>query len=132
MADPKIPEQFLDLFQTCAFANFVTLMADDTPQVTPVWVDYDGDYVLVNTARGRQKERNVRRNPHVALSIADPSNAYRYLQVRGTVVEITVEGAEAHIDKMAKKYRGLDIYPNHNPAWPRVILKIRPEHVSGR
>jgi PPOX class probable F420-dependent enzyme len=131
MANPKIPEQFLDLFQTRAFAHFVTLMADGTPQVTPVWVDYDGDYVLVNTARGRQKERNVRRNPHVALCIIDPSNAYRYLQVRGTVVEITAEGAEVHIDKMAKKYQGLDVYPNHSPDWPRVLLKIKPEHTSG-
>lgn len=78
MADPKIPEHFLDLFQTRAFGHFATLMADGTPQVTPVWVDYDGVYVLVNTVRGRQKERNVRRNPHVALCIVDPSNAYRY------------------------------------------------------
>jgi PPOX class probable F420-dependent enzyme len=135
----KIPDHFLDLFEKRAFAHLATLMPDGSPQVTPVWVDYDprgdgggGDYVLVNTALRRQKERNVRRNPQVALSISDPDDPYRFVQIRGTVVEITAEGAEAHIDKMAKKYQGLDVYPNHNPAWPRVILKIRPEHVSGR
>lgn len=128
----KIPDQFLDLFEKRAFAHLATLMPDGTPQVTPVWVDYDGAYVLVNTALRRQKERNVRRNPQVALAISDPDDPYRFMQIRGTVVEITAEGAEAHIDNMAKKYRGLDVYPNHSLDWPRVILKIRPDHVTGR
>jgi PPOX class probable F420-dependent enzyme len=127
----KIPDKFLDLFEKRAFAHLATLMPDGAPQVTPVWVDYDGTYVLVNTALRRQKERNVRRNPQVALAISDPDDPYRFMQIRGTVVEITLEGAEAHIDKMEKKYQGIDIYPNHNPDWPRVILKIRTEHVSG-
>ena len=128
----KIPDHFLDLFEKCAFAHLATLMPDGTPQVTPVWVDYDGTHILVNTALRRQKERNVRRNPQVAFAISDPDDPYRFMQVRGTVVEITLEGAEAHSHQMQKKYHGLDIYPNHDPAWPRVILKIRPDHVSGR
>ncbi|MBE3037859.1 MAG: PPOX class F420-dependent oxidoreductase [Chloroflexi bacterium] len=141
----KIPDHFVDLFEKRAFAHLVTLMPDGSPQVTPVWVDYDprsaegdprsaegdGAYILINTALRRQKERNVRRNPQVALAISDPDDPYRFMQVRGTVVEITAEGAKAHIDKMAKKYQGLDVYPNHSPDWPRVILKIRADHVSG-
>ena len=128
----KIPDQLLDYFEKRAFAHLATLMPDGSPQVTPVWVDYDGEYVLVNTALRRQKDRNMRRSSQVALAISDPDDPYRFMQIRGTVVEITLEGAEAHIDKMQKKYHGIDVYPNHNPAWPRVIFKIRPDHVSGR
>jgi PPOX class probable F420-dependent enzyme len=132
----QIPEKFLDLFEKRAFAHLATLMPDGSPQVTPVWVDYDGEYVLVNTALRRQKwrnvRRNVRRNPQVALAISDPDNPYRFLQVRGVVVEMTREGAEVHIDRMQKKYHGNDVYPNHSPDSPRVILKIRADHVSGR
>ena len=128
----KIPDRFLDLFEKRAFAHLATLMPGGSPQVTPVWVDYDGEHVLVNTALRRQKDRNMRRSPQVALAISDPDDPYRFVQIRGTVVEIILEGAEAHIDKMQKKYHGNDVYPNHNPAWPRVIFKIRPDHVTGR
>jgi PPOX class probable F420-dependent enzyme len=123
-----IPEKYLDLFQKKAFAHLATLMPDGTPQVTPVWVDYDGTHILVNTARGRQKDKNVQRNPRVALSIQDPDNPYRYLEVRGTMEEITEEGAEQHIDKMAKKYMGVDKYQYRQPGEARVLLKIKPEH----
>jgi PPOX class probable F420-dependent enzyme len=122
-----IPEKFSDLFNKKAFANLATVMPDGTPQVTPVWVDYDGKHVIFNSAEGRQKDRNLRRNPNVALSIVDPDNPYRYLQVRGKVVEITKNGADQHIDKLAKKYLGKDKYPNRQPGEVRVMYKVQPE-----
>lgn len=125
-----IPEKYTDLFQKKAFANLATLMPDGTPQVTPVWVDYDGERVLVNSARGRRKDKNMEASRTVALSIQDPDNPYRYLEVRGRVEEITEEGADQHIDKMAKKYLGLDKYPNRQPGEVRVLYKIKPEHTS--
>lgn len=125
-----IPEKYLDLFDKKAFANLATVMPDGSPQVTPVWVDYDGQHVLVNSARGRQKDKNMGRNSSVSLSIMDPDNPYRYLEVRGRVAEITEEGAAAHIDKMAKKYLGQDKYPFAQPGEVRVLYKITPERTS--
>jgi PPOX class probable F420-dependent enzyme len=125
-----IPEKYRDLFDKKAFAHLATLMPDGTPQVTPVWVDYDGKHVLVNSARGRQKDKNMERNPEVSLSIQDPDNPYRYLEVRGRVTEITEEGAEEHIDKMAKKYMGKDKYPGRTPGEVRVLYKIEPRRTS--
>jgi PPOX class probable F420-dependent enzyme len=125
-----ISEKYLDLFKKKAFASLATIMPDGRPQVTPVWCDWDGKHILFNSARGRQKDRNVRRDPHVALALMDPENPYRYLEIRGTVVEITEEGADAHIDKMAKKYLGVDKYPYGQPGEVRVIYKIRPEHTT--
>lgn len=125
-----IPDKYKDLFQKKAFANLATMMPDGTPQVTPVWVDFDGTHILVNSARGRQKDKNMERNPSVALSILDPDNPYRYLEVRGRVDEITEEGADEHIDKMAKKYIGQDRYPWKRPGEVRVLYKIRPERTS--
>ncbi len=130
MANEVIPQKYLDLFQKPCFANLATLMPNGQPQVTPVWCDYDGTYVIVNTAKGRQKDRNMRRDNRVALSIMDARNPYRYLEIRGTVAEITEEGASEHIDKMAKKYLGLDKYPNAQPGEVRVLYKIRPEKTS--
>ena len=126
----KIPEAFKDLFGKVAYANIATVMPDGTPQVTPVWFDYDGNYLRVNSAKGRVKDKNMRRNKNVALSIQDPDNAYRYLAVRGKVDDITEEGADAHIDSLAKKYLGKDKYPFRGPGEVRVIYKIRPEKVS--
>lgn len=125
-----IPEEFLDIFEKKAFANLATLLPNGSPQVTPVWCDYDGEYVMVNTALGRQKDRNMRRNPRVALSLLDPDNPYRYLEVRGRVAGITEEGADQHIDNLAKKYMGLDEYPYRRPGEKRVIFKIKPEHTT--
>ncbi len=124
-----IPETYLDLFEKRAFAHLATLMSDGSPQVTPVWVDYDGEHILINTARGRQKERNVRNDSRVALCILDPENPYRYLEVRGRVVEITTEGADAHIDRMAQKYTGQERFLWRVPGEARVLLKIKPEKV---
>ena len=125
-----IPEKYRDLFQKRAFASLATMMPNGQPQVTPVWVDLEGDYVIFNSAKGRQKDRNVRRDPHVALALIDPENPYRYLEVRGKVVEITEDGASAHIDKMAKKYLGVDKYPYGQPGEVRVIYKVKPEHTT--
>jgi len=121
-----IPEKFLDLFEKKAFASLATVMPDGSPQVTPVWVDFDGSHVIVNSARGRQKDKNMQRNAKVALSILDPDNPYRYLEIRGKVEGITEEGADAHIDKMAKKYMGKDTYPYRRPEEVRVLYKILP------
>ena len=112
------------------FANFATLMADGSPQVSPVWIDHEGELVLVNTAEGRTKLKNVTRNPRVALSIFDQGNPYNKILIRGTVVEITKSGAEEHIDKMAMKYRGLPKYPWREPGVSRVLIKIRPMSIS--
>jgi PPOX class probable F420-dependent enzyme len=125
-----IPHEYLDLFQKKAFANFATLMPDGSPQVTPVWVDFDGTHVIVNSARGRQKEKNLQKNSRVALSILDPDNPYRYLEIRGKVDAITEEGADDHIDKMAKKYMGKDKYPYRRPDEVRVLFKILPSKTT--
>jgi PPOX class probable F420-dependent enzyme len=125
-----IPDKFRDLFQKRAFANLATLMPDGRPQVTPVWIDYDGKSLIVNTAKGRMKDRNMRRDPRVSLSILDPENPYRYLEVRGKVSEVTEKGADAHIDKMAKKYLDKDKYPFRQPGEVRVLFKITPEKTS--
>jgi PPOX class probable F420-dependent enzyme len=125
-----IPEKYKDLFDKKAFANLATIMPDGSPQVTPVWVDFDGKHVLVNSARGRRKDKNIGQNSSVSLSIMDPDNPYRYLEVRGRVAEITEEGASEHIDKMAKKYLGQDKYPFSQPGEVRVLYKIEPTHTS--
>ncbi len=118
------------LFEAPNFANIATLMPDGSPQVTPVWVDLDGDRILVNTAEGRLKPRNVRRDPRVAISITDRNNHYSAALVRGRVVEITHEGADELIDKLAKKYIGQDRYTWRRPGERRVTLVIEPEHVT--
>ncbi|MEK7205081.1 MAG: PPOX class F420-dependent oxidoreductase, partial [candidate division NC10 bacterium] len=103
-----IPQQFRDLLTKKAFASLATVMADGSPQVTPVWFDFDGTHLRVNSAKGRVKDRNMRRNGRVALSIMDPENPYRHLAIRGRVEEITEAGADAHIDSLSKKYLGQD------------------------
>jgi PPOX class probable F420-dependent enzyme len=125
-----IPDKYRDLFTKRAFATLGTLMPDGSPQVTPVWCDFDGEHVIVNSAKGRQKDKNIRRDPRVALAVIDPDNPYRYLEIRGRVAEITEQGADAHIDKMAKKYLGADKYPYRQPGEQRVMYKIQPERVS--
>lgn len=126
-----IPEQFRDLFEKKSFASLATVDPDGAPQVTPVWVDYDGTHVRFNTARGRVKVRNLARNPRVALSIQDPGNPYRYVQVRGRVAEVTEVGADAHIDALTKKYLGQDTYPFRRAGEVRLTYKIVPERVQG-
>ena len=125
-----IPAAFRDLFEKPSFAHLVTLMPDGSPQVSPVWCAFDGTHVTVNSARGRQKDRNMERDPRVALSIQDPANPYRYLEVRGRVVEITEKGADAEIDTLAKRYMGVDRYPLRKPGEVRVSYKILPDKVN--
>jgi PPOX class probable F420-dependent enzyme len=105
------------------------MMDDCSPQVTPVWVDYDNGNILINTAEGRAKLTNVKKNPRVAVSVTDSSNPYTMVSVRGRIVEHTNRGADEHIDKMAKKYLGAEKYPFRAPGEKRVLLKIKPEHV---
>lgn len=123
----KIPEDYLDLFSKPAVGMLATLMPDGRPQVSPVWFDFDGRHILVNSAKGRQKDRNLERDPRISLCVTDPENPYRYLEVRGRVVEVTEQGADEHIDKMAKKYLGQDKYPWRRGE-VRIIFKIEPEH----
>ncbi|MBI2357565.1 MAG: PPOX class F420-dependent oxidoreductase [Deltaproteobacteria bacterium] len=125
----SIPEKFTDLFKKKAFAHLGTIMPDGSPQVTPVWCDFDGTHIRINTAKGRVKDKNMRRNTKVALAIMDPDNPYRYLGVRGVVDEITEQGADAHIDSLAKKYLGQDKYPFRRPGEVRVMYKIRPDRI---
>jgi len=125
-----ILEKYLDLFEKKAFAHLATLMKDGSPQVTPVWVDYDGEYVRFNSALGRVKDQNVRRDPRVTMSIQDPDNPYRYLEIRGRVVEITQKGADDHINKLSQKYLGIPVYPNRRPGQVRVLYRIEPQKVS--
>jgi PPOX class probable F420-dependent enzyme len=126
-----VPEAFKDLLTTKkAFANLATINADGTPQVTPVWFDWDGRHVRINTARGRVKDTNLRRTPAVALSIMDPENPYRYVQIKGRVASVTESGADAHIDALAKKYLDQERYPYRKPEEVRVTFAIDLDRVQ--
>ena len=126
-----IPEPFLDLLQQKkAFAHLATVMPDGSPQVTPVWFDYTGGCIRVNTAKGRVKARNLKEGAPVALSIMDPDNPYRYIQIRGRVRRVTEAGAGEHIDSLAKKYLGKDKYPFAQPGEVRVMYEIEPGAVN--
>ena len=127
---PAFPESFKDLLQKKAFAVIATVNAEGAPQVTPVWFDFDGTHIRFNTARGRVKARNLERNPRVALSVQDPDNPYRYVQIKGRVTEMTEKGADAHIDALAKKYTGQDRYAHRTPGEVRVTVKIAPEKIQ--
>lgn len=129
-----IPDEAKDLLERPVVVSLVTLMPDNQPQATPVWIDYDGTHIIVNTARGRQKDRNMEERPQVTVLAIDPDNPYRYLEVRGKVVEITEEGALENINKLAKKYFGRDEFyakqPELQERETRVMFKIAPLHVS--
>jgi PPOX class probable F420-dependent enzyme len=127
LAMAVIPENFLDLLQEKkAFAHLATVRPDGSPQVTPVWFDYTGGMIRVNTAKGRVKARNMREGAPVALSIMDPDNPYRYIQIRGRVKRVVEAGADLHIDSLAKKYLGKDKYPWSQPGEVRVMYEIEP------
>jgi PPOX class probable F420-dependent enzyme len=127
-----IPTEYHDLLATekKAFAALATAQPDGSPQVTPVWFDWHGGKIRVNSARGRIKARNMTEGARVALAIMDPANPYRYLQVRGTVSKVTEEGADAHIDSLAMKYMGQEKYPFRRPGEVRVIFEIDPASVQ--
>ena len=129
LKDPSLKR----LYEVKNFLLISTLMKDGTPHLSPTWVDLeeqDGGHILVNTAIGRVKQKNVSRNSNVALAIYDQNNPYDMVSVRGRVVEqVSGDVAEKHIDKLAKKYMGLDKYPGRSSGEKRIILKIKPEKV---
>ena len=118
------------LFKDKNFASIATMMRDCSPQVTPVWIDYEQGHILINTAEGRTKVRNIRNNPKIAVSVIDSGNPYTMVAVRGRVVEQTNQGADEHIDKLAMKYLGMNKYPFRAPGEKRVLLRIKPESVT--
>lgn len=127
----SIPKEFHDLLkdETKAFAFLGTLMRDGSPQVTPVWFNVDESHILINSARGRVKDKNMRARPEVALTIMDPKKPYRYVQVRGRVVEITEQGGAEHIHALSRKYHGRDY--NIPEGMVRVTYKILPRGAQG-
>jgi PPOX class probable F420-dependent enzyme len=129
MADGLSPG-LLTLLNEPAFCQIATLMPDGAPHVSQVWVGTDGEHILVNTYEGAQKLRNIRRDPRVAVNVVDPTNAWRLAQVRGRVIDVTTEGADDHIDELAKKYLGADRYPFRQLGQVRVKVTIVPERIS--
>jgi PPOX class probable F420-dependent enzyme len=131
MANTNIPEKYLPILtEKKSFAHLATLMPDGSPQVTPVWFFYKGGKFIVNTARGRIKDKNMKQNALVALSITDPDNPYAHVAVRGKIVSATEQGADASIDALAMKYLGKDKYPFRQAGEVRVIYEIEPVSVS--
>lgn len=130
-----MPEAFtenqLRIIEAKNFAHLATLFADGSPQVTPVWVDHKDGMLRINSAEGRAKVDNLRRDPRVAIEINNSDNPYEYVEVRGRVVELVHEGADAHIDSLAKKYMGVDSYPFRAEGEQRVTIVIEPQKISG-
>lgn len=124
-----IPEEYRDLLEGPVVVSLATVMADGQPQVHPVWADFDGEYVRLNTGAGRAKHRNMEERPQVTVLAVDPQNPFRWLEVRGKVVKTDLEGADAHIDKLAKDYLGADVYPGHTPDEDRIIAYVEPTRV---
>jgi PPOX class probable F420-dependent enzyme len=125
----EISEPVAKIIKQRNFAFLATLSKDGSPQVTPTWIDIDDTTILVNTAEGRIKQRNVSRDPRVSISLVDEENPYSMVTIKGRVIEQTNDGADEHIDKLAKKYLNIDKYPGHSSNIKRVILKIKPEKV---
>jgi PPOX class probable F420-dependent enzyme len=125
----SVPAELLDLLTGPLVVSLATQMPDGSVQVNPVWCNMDGGDILVNSAKGRQKDRNLRERPAVTVLAIDTASPFRWVEVRGEVVEITEEGADAHIDDLAELYLGKRPYPFRNPAETRVIYRIRPQHV---
>ena len=128
----QVPEELQDLLtdKKKAYVYLATLMSDGSPQVTPVWFNTDGEHILINSAVGRVKDRNMRAHPNIALCFTDPADPYRYIQIRGKVVEYTTEGADAHIDALSFKYTGRDKYSNRTAEEQRVTYKILPAKID--
>ncbi len=128
-----IPTEFESLFTSKAYGVLATMLPDGNPHLTVVWVDYDGEHVLINTAKGRRKTRNIEQDPTVALLVIDPDDPFRYVSLLGEVAEITEEGAVEHIDKLGKRYKGVDDWSDrYDDDVVRVVVKISPEGVFTR
>jgi len=130
LSDTHLSPELEKLLREASYAQIATLMPDGSPQLTQVWIDTDGTYVIVNTVATHQKVKNIRRDPRVAINVHDPAKPFRVANMRGTVVEITADGADQHIDALARKYLGADTYPFRRPGQQRIILKIRPDRIS--
>ncbi len=126
----RLSDKAKDLLARPVIASLATIDPKGTPQITPLWIDVDGDNLVINTARGRVKANNIESNPHVAISVIDPENPYNVVAVRGTVVDITTDGADQHIDFLAHKYLGVDEYPMRQPGEERIKVTIRPDRIS--
>ena len=126
----KLSDKCKEMLKKPVFAHLATLMPDGAPQVSPVWIDIDGDLLVVNSAAGRVKDKNMRRDARVAISVTDPNNAYQAFMLRGHVTQVTTDGADAHIDRMAKKYMDKDTYPFRQPTEVRVIYRIAVDQES--
>ncbi len=124
-----LSEPVIKIIKDKNFAFLGTIMRDGRPQVSPIWIDIDDNIniILINTAYGRIKQKNITRDPRVSLSLVDKNNPYSMITIQGTVIEQTTVGADEHIDKLAKKYLNIDRYPSHSPSIQRVICKIKPE-----
>ncbi len=125
-----IPSKYTDLLKSKALAHVATVGPNGQPQSNPVWFDWDGEHVLFSQTKTRQKYKNVQRDPHVALSIVDPSNPFRYLEIRGTVSKIAEDPDNHFINAMAKKYLGQDKYPWNRPGDERIVVYVTPEHTT--
>lgn len=128
--DKKLNE-YKSILTSKSFAHIATINKDGSPQSTPVWFDLENGYLRINTAVGRKKDKNMNRDPRVAISILNIDNPYNMISIQGRVVDRTLEGADSHIDLLAKKYLGLDSYPYRNPEETRVIYKIKPISIFG-
>ena len=125
----EISEPVVNIIKQRNFAFLATLSKDGSPQVTPTWIDIDDTTILINTAEGRIKQKNVSRDPRVSISLVDEENPYSMVTIKGRVIEQTNDGADKHIDKLAKKYLNIDKYPGHSSSLKRIILKIKPEKI---
>jgi PPOX class probable F420-dependent enzyme len=130
MAATTLSEKARQLIARPVLASLTTLAADGSPQVTPIWIDRDGDDLLFNTAQGRVKARHMAHDPRVAVSVVDPDDPYNVVALRGTVTDITTEGADAHIDALAKKYLGVDTYPMRQEGEVRIKVRVRPDRIA--
>ncbi len=126
----KLDEKAIRLIEAKNFAFLGTLLPDGSPHVAPVWIDHDGDMVLVNTEMGRVKQKNTARDPRVSISVADQNNMYDRVVIQGRVVSQSFDGAEAHIDKLTNKYTGAKKYQRSTQKEKRVIIKIQPVKIS--
>jgi PPOX class probable F420-dependent enzyme len=129
MAD-TLSEKARQLIARPVLASLTTLAADGTPQVTPLWIDRDGDDLLFNTAKGRVKARHMEKDPRVAVSVVDPDDPYNVVALHGTVTDITTDGADDHIDALAKKYLGVDTYPMRQEGEVRIKVRVRPDRIA--
>lgn len=130
MSDSVIPAKYADLLESNALADVATIGPSGEPQVNPVWFGWDGQHLTFSQTTTRQKNKNVQRDPRIALSIVDPKNPYRYLEIRGKVVRIDPDPDRAFINAMAKKYLGQDVYPWHNEGDERIVVVVKPEHTT--